>query len=244
MSLAFDILGEEPALRQAREAQAIMLQGEHAWLDRRGALYLPEHRLLAVSDLHLEKGAAFARRGVFLPPYDTGATLEKLAGLIEFYRPRAVVSLGDSFHDGEGAACMPDRFRAPLASLMAGRDWFWISGNHDPNAPENLPGETLAALHVGGLTFRHEPTPGLIEGEVAGHLHPCAKIVARGRGVRRRCFASDGSRLIMPAFGAFTGSLNVLDRAFSGLFRREGFYAHMMGSARVFPIPRANLVPG
>ncbi len=217
---------------------------ERAFCDHRGALFLPEHRLLVVSDLHLEKGSSFARRGVLLPPYDTIATLARLAELIAFYRPTAVVSLGDSFHDGDGAGRMSAQALEALANLMRHRDWFWITGNHDPHAPCGLPGETYAELRLGGITFRHEPTPDAAHGEVAGHLHPCAKIVARGRALRRRCFASDGSRVVLPAFGAYTGSLNVLDRAYAALFQWDRFHAHLMGGSRVFAVPHGLLFPG
>ncbi|WP_163270578.1 ligase-associated DNA damage response endonuclease PdeM [Chelativorans alearense] len=224
-------------------AVEIAIAGEGAVCDPLGALYLPADRLLVVSDLHLEKGSSYARRGSMLPPYDTAATLKRLAAVIDRHRPAAVVSLGDSFHDADGAGRMPEVFRERLLLLMAGREWYWISGNHDPLPPEGLPGHWVEELGVGGLIFRHEPSPGEAEGEIAGHLHPGARIVRRGRSVRRACFASDGARLVMPAFGSLTGSLNVLDRAFAGLFRREALTAYMLGTERVYPIAGAMLRP-
>lgn len=223
--------------------EAIAIAGVRAICDQRAALHFPELDLLVVSDLHLEKGSSHARRGRLLPPYDTAATLARLASVVEDYAPRFVVSLGDSFHDGEGAARLPDPFRDRLMSLMKGRDWFWVAGNHDPEAPADLPGETVQELAVGGLVFRHEPSKGHIVGEVAGHLHPCARIVQRGRSVRRRCFAGDGSRLLMPAFGSFTGSLNVLDRAYTGMFRGGVPTAYMIGTSRIYPIAGSLLRP-
>lgn len=230
--------------REAGRAETIVLGGERAICDPRGVLFFPELHLLVVSDLHLEKGSSLARRGVMLPPYDTAQTLLRLQVIIAEYRPKMVISLGDSFHDGEGAARLPDPFRERLLALMAGRDWFWVAGNHDPHAPAGLPGETVREIAIGGLVFRHEPSKVPIDGEIAGHLHPCARIVQRGRSVRRRCFASDGSRLIMPAFGSYTGSLNVLDRAYSGLFRWDAFMAYMLGSSRIFAIAGSMLRPG
>lgn len=226
------------------EAADIVVAGHLARCDRSGALFFPDLGLLVVSDLHLEKGSSFARRGLLIPPYDTAATLSSLQAAILRHRPATVVSLGDSFHDREGAARLPERLRADLCALMSGRDWFWVTGNHDPHPPQSLPGETVDELAIGGLVFRHEPSAGAVEGEIAGHLHPCARIVRRGRSVRRRCFATDGSRLVMPAFGAYTGSLNVLDRAFAGLFSRDGLFAYMMGSERIFAIAGAMLRPG
>ena len=212
--------------------------------DLSGALWLPEERTLVVADLHLEKGSAYAARGVLLPPYDSAATLRLLGAAILRYQPARVIALGDSFHDGEGAERMHADFRMRLEALMAGRDWFWVAGNHDPQAPAGLPGETVRELAVGSLLFRHEPSRTWAEGEVAGHLHPCARIVQRGRSVRRRCFAGDGVRMVMPAFGAYTGSLNVLDRAYDGLFRRETLVAYMLGSERIFALPGSMLRPG
>lgn len=222
-------------------AREIVIAGETALCDPRGALFFPDLQLLTVSDLHLEKGSSYARRGQLLPPYDTKATLEKLASVVADYRPKTIVSLGDSFHDGGGAGRMPGQFRDMLVEQMLGRDWIWVAGNHDPDAPADLPGSTVEEMAIGALRFRHEPLEGASAGEIAGHLHPGAIVVQRGKAVRRRCFATDGDRLIMPAFGAYTGMLNVLDRAYKGLFQWERFVAHMMGDARVFAISRSRL---
>ena len=226
------------------QAAVIAIAGQAALCDRRGALYFPEMQLLCVSDLHLEKGSSLARRGIFIPPYDTAATLLRLQSVVDDYRPKIVISLGDSFHDPYGAERLPEAMRIDLSALAAGRDWFWVAGNHDPHPPAGLPGETIDELAVGGLVFRHEPSAHAGAGEIAGHLHPCARIVQRGRSVRRRCFASDGARIVMPAFGAYTGSLNVLDRAYAGLFRGEGMMAYMMGKSRIFAIAGGLLRPG
>ena len=222
----------------------VFIAGHRAVCDETGVLFFPDLGWLTVSDLHLEKGSSYARRGMMLPPYDTAETLVRLTLAIRRHEPRVVVSLGDSFHDGGGASRMPEPFRRALLDMMAGREWFWIAGNHDPDAPRDLPGETVDVLTFAGLTFRHEPSAAAAPGEISGHLHPCARIVQRGRSVRRRCFASDGDRIILPAFGAYTGSLNVLDRAYVPLFRWEAFIAYMMGMRRVFPITGSLLRPG
>lgn len=220
------------------------IAGVTALCDPAGVLYLPEERVLIVSDLHLEKGSSFARRGMLVPPYDTGATLGLLGKVVARYQPKTVISLGDSFHDPQASARLPEIYSVRLKELMGGRNWIWIAGNHDPDIPVDLPGETFLELALGALTFRHEPRPVASRGEIAGHLHPAARIVRRGSSVRRPCFASDGERLIMPAFGAYTGALNVLDRAFRGLFAEERFRAFMLGSERVYPVARAALFPG
>ena len=238
-------MNAQPALFSANgRATQIIVAGELAFCDQRGALYFPQYGLLCVSDLHLEKGSSLARRGTLIPPYDTAATLVRLQAIIDDYRPKIVVSLGDSFHDAEGASRLPGAIHNDLVALMAGRDWFWVAGNHDPEPPAGLPGETVRELALGGLVFRHEPSVGAPAGEIAGHLHPCARIVQRGRSLRRRCFASDGVRIVMPAFGAYTGSLNVLDRAYAGLFRNDGLMAYMIGTSRIFTIAGGMLLPG
>ena len=205
-----------------------------------GGLWWADERLLAVADLHLEKGSSFARRGRMLPPYDTGETLARLARLVERLQPKVVIALGDSFHDDDGATRLTVRDRTTLDGLQAGRDWIWISGNHDPDLPASLAGMRADALAIGRLTFRHEPASGQTEGEIAGHLHPAARVIGRGKSVRRRCFAGDGYRLILPAIGAYAGGLDVLDQSFAGLFRKESFRAFVLGEDAVYPVgPRA-----
>lgn len=206
-----------------------------------GALWVDEAKTLIVSDLHLEKGSAFARRGQMLPPYDTHATLTRLAALIEARKPDTIVSLGDSFHDGEGVARLSAGDRMLLAELMSRCDWVWIAGNHDSKAPGALGGAVRDCLHLGALVLRHEPSPESGAGEIAGHLHPCARVSGRGRSVRRRCFATDGARMVMPAFGAFAGGLNICDEAFEPLFP-GGAMALVLGKERVLPAPPERLL--
>ncbi|KAB0680025.1 ligase-associated DNA damage response endonuclease PdeM [Aureimonas leprariae] len=232
-------------LRRARQSEAephaSALNGEAVLCDPSGVLYAPDHALLVVSDLHLEKGAAFARRGMMLPPYDTAATLALFTAAIERYAPARVVCLGDSFHDRHGAALMPAPYRDTLALLMQGREWVWVRGNHDPEPPAGLGGETVEEVRIGGLVFRHEPSADYRFGEVAGHLHPMARVAKNGRSIRGACFASDGSRMIMPSFGITTGGLNVLDAPFAGLFRLETAKAYVIGQTRIYPIGFSSL---
>jgi uncharacterized protein len=223
--------------------QALAVSGVAIVADPAGALYWPDETALIVADLHLEKGSAFAARGVLLPPYDTASTLARLARLIERYSPRLVIALGDSFHDGAGPARMADTSRAALQALQRGRDWLWIAGNHDPHPAENIGGRFSTALAVGPLTFRHEPSLAPTDGEIAGHLHPVARVARRGRAVSRRCFASDGRRMIMPAFGAYTGGLNVRDRALAMLFGTLAFTAHMLGESRLYAVTASRCLP-
>ena len=222
---------------------AISVAGIELVADPAGALFWPDESALIVADMHLEKGSAYAARGVLLPPYDTTSTMARLGRLIERYDPKLVIALGDSFHDGGGPARMSDIARAALAVLQRGRDWLWIAGNHDPDPSAEIGGRFAGVLAVGPLTFRHEPELASCAGEIAGHLHPLARIAQRGRAVSRRCFASDGKRLVMPAFGAYAGGLNVRDRAIAALFETHAFVAHMMGERRLYAIAAARCVP-
>jgi DNA ligase-associated metallophosphoesterase len=232
-------VAESPLSQVQAGNHVITLAGVALVADPAGALFWPDEKLLAVADLHLEKGSAFAARGVLLPPYDTATTLARLGQLIERYAPRLVISLGDSFHDGDGPARMHDISRAALKALQRGRDWLWIAGNHDPDPTDNIGGRFADVLALGALTFRHQPSPQPNGGEIAGHLHPVARVARRGRAVSRRCFAGDGRRLVMPAFGAYAGGLNVRDRAIVSLFGALPFTAHMLGTGRLYAVPAA-----
>lgn len=238
LALARTISGE----KAATGAEEIVVNGVLAVCDPLGGLYLPETGMLVVSDLHLEKGAAFARRGMMLPPYDTIATLNILSAVITRYDPKVVVSLGDNFHDRKGSEHLPADLRSLIATMARGRDWIWINGNHDPDGTVDLPGTCTDELFYGGLVFRHEPSLISGKGEIAGHLHPSATVRRREKSVRRPCFASDGTRLLMPAFGVLAGGLDLRHRAMHGLFDRKALVAHLLGRDRIYSVRYANLI--
>jgi DNA ligase-associated metallophosphoesterase len=202
--------------------------------DLSGALFWQAQRLLVVSDLHLEKGSSFAARGVLLPPYDTVATLSRLAAVIARHDPLMVIALGDSFHDRNAHERLSETNRDALMAMQVRRDWIWISGNHDPALPSDLGGVVASEVAIGPIVFRHEPTGA--SGEIAGHLHPKARVPTRGRSIERRCFASDGERAVMPAFGAYTGGLSIRDPAFSKIFSAPGLMAHVLGDTKLHAI--------
>lgn len=240
---------EKPA--PAVDGDELFLAGVHLRLDPAGALYWPQMRMLVVSDLHLEKGSAFARRGIALPPYDSRATLGLLERVVGRWNPKILVALGDSFHDRGGAGRLEGEERAILARLMAGRDMVWVAGNHDPDPFPCLGGTHLRELRMGGLVLRHEaedlgrqendPEIGWA-GEISGHFHPVARLVVRGRSLRRRCFVSDEKRLVMPALGAYAGGLNVRDGAIAGLFA-GAYVAHLAGGPRIYRIAHHSCLP-
>jgi uncharacterized protein len=181
-----------------------------------GGLYWPARDLLCVADLHLGKSDRMARRGgVLLPPYETVETLDRLAQDIALLAPATVICLGDSFDDLTAAQGLTDPVRDHLTSLMAGRRWIWVLGNHDPG-PLDLGGTHLAEHRNGPLMFRHIAEPGA-QGEVSGHYHPKLRLQLRGRSITRRCLLFDDTRLILPAYGAYTGGLFCERPELSGL---------------------------
>ncbi len=172
-----------------------------------GALWWEEAQLLTVSDLHLGKSERMARRGgALLPPYETRETLTRLSGEIARLDPRTVICLGDSFDDLSAQSALDDVDHAELAAMMAGRRWIWIEGNHDAG-PIEIGGSHHDEIERGPLTFRHIARPGRVEGEISGHYHPKHVLNARGRTVSRPCFLIGDGRLILPAFGVYTGGL-------------------------------------
>jgi uncharacterized protein len=220
---------ELPAARATVDVAGVTLVA-----DLSGAFFWEHERLLVVSDLHLEKGSSFAARGTLLPPYDTVATLGRLAAVIARHDPRMVIALGDSFHDRNAHDRLSTPDREAIAAMQMRRDWIWISGNHDPALPDNLGGVVANEVAIGPIVFRHEPTGAI--GEIAGHLHPKARVPTRGRTMERRCFACDGERAVMPAFGAYAGGLSIRDAAFSKIFQTLGFMAHVLGDVRLHTI--------
>ena len=215
------------------------LNGVPLVADASGALWWPTERLLAVADLHLEKGSSFAARGQLLPPYDSRATLQRLAAVVERLQPRQLLCLGDSFHDAEGPLRLPADGRQLLAKLAEQTTLLWVLGNHDVHAPHL--GLSRADFRQGALFFCHEAAPGAVSGEVSGHFHPKARLPLAGHSTTRRCFVTDGRRVILPAFGAFTGGLSVLDPAIARLFP-EGFDVIALGEKSTARFPRSALL--
>jgi DNA ligase-associated metallophosphoesterase len=230
------------AKRPGATNEAFMLGRLALVPDLSGALWLPEERTLVVADLHLEKGSAYAARGVMLPPYDSTATLVALGHAIRRHQPARVIALGDSFHDRDAENRLAPETRATLSLMQQGRDWLWITGNHDPAISRAWGGVWGADLVLAGVAWPHAPAASESEYEIAGHLHPAAKVRMRGRAIRRRCFAMSARRCVMPAMGAYAGGLNLRDAAFRPLFR-EGLSAHLLGDGRLFRIDPRLLLP-
>ncbi|MGE0226525.1 MAG: ligase-associated DNA damage response endonuclease PdeM [Acetobacteraceae bacterium] len=214
-------------------AAPIHLAGERLMLDPAGALFWPATGMLVVSDLHLEKGSSFARKGMLLPPWDTKATLDRLAALLRRWTPRIVVTLGDSFHDAQGAGRLPRPERARLNAMTEAHRFIWVQGNHDPTPPEGVGGDWVTEFATDPITFRHQALAKATEVEIVGHHHPKASVPARGGHVSRPCFVAGTQRVMMPAFGTYTGGLDVSDPAIASLFPRGG-RVFLLGKERLF----------
>jgi DNA ligase-associated metallophosphoesterase len=228
-----------------RQALPLSWHGLALQLDLDGALYWAEERLLVAADLHLEKGTSYASSaGRLLPPYDSAQTVVRLERLVETYRPLRVVALGDSFHDRRGAARLDGEIAARIRTLSDQTDWIWIHGNHDPQPPQQLGGRGAVEIAIGPLVFRHDVQEGRSGegGEVIGHYHPVATVSTRGRSFRRRCFAIGRHRLLLPAFGAYAGGLNVREAAIRRLLDAKAQLA-LLGRDRLHLFPIAAALP-
>lgn len=222
-------------------AVSFRLNGAELLADPRGVLVWPARRTLVVADLHLEKGSGFARRGVLLPPYDSAATLARLAEAVAVHAPERVIALGDSFHDSAAGARLAEPDRQRLRTLTGTLDWIWIAGNHDPEPPADWGGRVLGELVDGPLLFRHEAADAPVQGEVSGHYHPKARVRLRARSLSGRCFATDGRRLVLPAFGAYAGGLDVLHPDIRRLFARR-FEVLLLAAERILRVPNDRLL--
>jgi uncharacterized protein len=183
--------------------------GGHELIALAGGVYWPARRALLVADLHLEKASWYARLGQLLPPYDTHATLADLQALLAATGAEEVWCLGDSFHDPRGCERLDTGSQAQLRAMTAATRWTWITGNHDPHGVDRCGGQVVDEAVVDGLVLRHEADPRETRPELSGHFHPKLRVRVRGKLVARRCFVATGTKLILPAFGALTGGLDV-----------------------------------
>ncbi len=213
---------------------AITLAGIKFHPHMSGALYAADLKTLLIADLHLEHGASLARRGLHVPPFDTATTLMMLGDVIEELAPQKLILLGDSFHDERSVEAISDQHRRILEQLCGAQETIWLSGNHDPYM-EN------SSHQLGAISLRHEPSPDFQGFEIAGHLHPGCTVIQRGVHLRGKCFVSDERRIILPAFGAYTGAFDVSQPAFNNMFNMKTARAHMIGRQAVHNFPLARL---
>ena len=214
--------------------QPIAVCGKAFIGDQSGALYWPSERTLIVADLHLEKASSFAA-------HDTRETLLNLARAIDRYQAEAVIALGNNLHDPDAAERISPDDLDILRLIQEDRGWVWINGNHDPDVAPVLGGHSVDEIVVEGIRLVHRPGPGRVTHEIAAHLHPAARLSMHGHTIRRPCFVGNGRRLVLPAFGALTGGLNVLDQTFLPVFGHDGFAVWMLGDEGLYPVATRQL---
>jgi len=221
-----------------KDCHLINLAGERLLALPSGVLFMERQQALVVSDLHFGKSERNSRRGgPLLPPFETRDTMARLEADIVRTDAKTVVCLGDSFDDTDAGHNLPESDRQWLARLQTGRTWIWVEGNHDPGAM-NLGGQHVQEARIGALTLRHIARPGETK-EISGHFHPKFTLNARGTRISRRCFVHDDNRVVLPAYGTFTGGMDCLEPELRGLFANDAFAVTTGQEARVFPLPPA-----
>jgi len=215
--------------------------GEEFGLAASGCAWHATSRSLLAADLHLEKGTSFAARGQMLPPYDTRETLRRLLAAFEIFRPDRLILLGDSFHSMHQAMAEQPDAVAIIAALAARAELIWIAGNHDPELPLALPGQASASVLIGDVVLRHLPVAD-DRAEIVGHLHPAAFLQTRAGRQKRRCFIHSGERLILPAFGTLTGSIDVADPMIARWFPEGRGMVDLLCRDRLQRLPLSSVV--
>jgi len=200
-----------------------------------GTIYWPEQKVLIVSDLHLEKGAALSS-GAPLPAFDTIDTLQRLQRRVEALQPQTTILLGDSFHTTERAFRLPPDNLALLQKMGALTDFIWVTGNHDRHLPERLPGKATDEVTIQDIRFCHEADNLAGQYTVSGHYHPKARVKLRATTLSARCFVQDGINLIMPAFGSYTGGLNICHDAFAPFISQKSII-HLIHDNKAYSMP-------
>ena len=200
-----------------------------------GTLYWPDEALLIVSDLHLEKGAALSS-GAPLPAFDTIDTLQRLQRRIEATQPKKTLLLGDSFHTSERAFLLPPDSLALLQEMGRMTDFIWVTGNHDRHLPDRLPGIATDEIHIKDIRFCHEADNMADQHTISGHYHPKARVKLRATTLSARCFVQDGYNLIMPAFGSYTGGLNICHDAFAPFISQKSLI-HLIHDGKAYSMP-------
>ncbi len=220
----------------------ITFANQQFWLDASGILIWPAQKIAVAADLHLEKASYFAARGQMLPPYDSIDTLQKLFASIQQHDVETLILLGDSFHDGNGYHRLEIQSKTVFENLCRSYKIIWVIGNHDDDF---IPPDTQGVNEITrqGITFRHQALAHSQaenfyhrEPEISGHFHPKAELHLQGVRVSRPCFIADNQRMILPAFGTFTGGLNINDPAISNLFG-SNFTAYLLGDSSVYSVP-------
>ena len=199
-----------------------LLSQSRLLLDALGILFWPKHNLLIFSDLHFEKASFLGQFANPIPQFDSLDTIRRMQACLGLYQPRRVVCLGDSLHDVNAVRRMPQHYIDALNAMVSKSDnWWWILGNHDPEIPKQIAGERVSSLRIDDLLLVHEPEEhsqlGDANAQIIGHFHPKARRKLNKHSIRGKCFLKDNKKLLMPAFGSYTGGLDSEDPALQTL---------------------------
>ena len=199
-----------------------------------GALWWPAQSILCVSDLHFGKSNRLARKGhSWMPPYENQDTLLRLEKDLDTTNTKKIICLGDSFDDNEASRSLPPDEVLWITRMQAGKEWVWISGNHDPS-PKNLGGSFLQSLKIEKLNFQHIANAEKCC-EISGHYHPKIKVKLQGQSFTKHCFLVDENRVIMPAYGTYTGGLYCNSEPLRSIMQKKAIA--LMTGKKVYPIP-------
>ena len=221
--------------QKSASAPAIQFHSATFHLNGDGTLYWPDQDTLIVSDLHLEKGAALSQ-GAPLPQFDTLDTLQRLEKRLIKDNPKRLLCLGDNFHTTERAFRLPADYVAYLHKMMAEREVMWLTGNHDMALPDRLPGTVMSEVILANIRFCHETDHRSHNPTISGHFHPKARVKLRAKQLSARCFLQSGYDFIMPAFGSYTGGLNIRDAAFDAILTNTAI-VHLLHDGKIFSMP-------
>ncbi|MFT4533140.1 MAG: DNA ligase-associated metallophosphoesterase [Saprospiraceae bacterium] len=171
------------------------------------AIYMPDHDMLIVSDLHFGKIEHFRKNGIGLPVNAARKDINKLEKLIKAINAKDIVFLGDLFHSDYNNAW--PAFKEML-SQFPNKIFHLILGNHDILDESLYNGMELTfKMEISNLTLTHEPMDVITEGKynICGHIHPGVKLRGKGKQTLRiPCFYFGQHTGILPSFGTFTGT--------------------------------------
>lgn len=212
--------------------------------DYSGALYAPDFETLIVADLHFEKASAlYEKTGSAYPPFDTRDTLLRLGDAIDRQQPKRIIFLGDTWHDEFGFARMQNTDHQLIRTIRTRAETVFISGNHDTSASGSGGPKMVQEIKLGDVVLSHEPFEDANRYQICGHLHPVAKLMQKGRTIRRRCFFVSDKQCILPAMGALSGGLNCCDPVFDRFMSYENRRVILLGRNRLFHLGMKTLLP-
>ena len=196
-----------------------------------GILFWLEKKIAIVSDLHLEKGSSFASLGQFIPPFDSEETLKKLINFFKTHEVQTIILLGDTFHDGGALNRMSSKVKSIFDSLVENYEIIFVLGNHE-NKMKSAFIKFYERYIVDDIYFLHEA---VLEKkyQISGHFHPVASLKINSKQITEKCLIHSENHIIMPAFGEFTGGLNINNPVFKPFLNRN-YYIYFLTKKSVY----------